>query len=79
MSIKRIPGNVYAILRFDDYHDSSASLDARVSVVKVVPELATAEAEVDRLNVLNGAKRCRYVWRATRLADRVPDEELRDE
>jgi hypothetical protein len=36
-------------------------------VKEVVRDLATAEAEVARLNALNGDKGCRYTWQATRL------------
>jgi hypothetical protein len=55
---------VFAILRFDA---DAPELELQVTVKEIVSTLELAEAEVARLNALNGSKGCRYVWRATRL------------
>jgi hypothetical protein len=70
--IQRLPGNVYAILRIDDFHDASVSIENRISVTAVVRDLATAESEVRRLNHLKADKQCRYFWQATRMKERMP-------
>jgi len=60
---------VFAIVRFDEVHPESTPIDRRVSVVRIVRTLATAESEVKRLNALNASKGCRYHWYATRLGE----------
>ena len=58
---------VFAIVRFDNFYDSSVALEDRVTVTKVLFDREGAEAEVRRLNKVNGDKSCVYVWQATRL------------
>jgi hypothetical protein len=55
---------VYAIVRLDD---SMISLEEGISVKEVVWSLEEAEAEVARLNELNGSKGSKYFFRTTRL------------
>ncbi len=55
---------VYAVIRLDP---AMGELEHQVTVKEVVWGLELAQAEVARLNQLNGAKGCRYVWQATRL------------
>ena len=74
MSVKKIRGNVYAILRIEKPRHAHSPLLERVTVTRVVPDLATAKAEVARLNAVNASKACEYVWQATRLADSLPDD-----
>jgi hypothetical protein len=78
MSVRKIPGNVYAILRFDEPAYVHVPIEDRVTVTRVVPDLASAKAEVERLNALNASKRCHYVWKTTRLADWLPDATDKD-
>jgi hypothetical protein len=54
---------VFAVLRLD----SDLTGEHAITLKEVVWELATAEAEVARLNTLNGDKGVRYFWQATRL------------
>ena len=62
---------VYAIVRLDD---SMISLEDGISVKEVVWSLEEAEAEVARLNQLNGSKGSKYFFRTTRLiGDRLAD------
>jgi hypothetical protein len=62
---------VYAIVRLDD---SMISLEDGISVKEVVWSLEEAEAEVARLNELNGSKGSKYFFRTTRLiGDRPAD------
>jgi len=58
---RKIP--VYAIVRLDL---DVVAPDLAVAIKEVVPTLQDAEAEVQRLNLLNSDKHCRYFWRATR-------------
>ena len=55
---------VYAILRHDPWLDS---LESAVTVKQIVRTLEIAEADVARLNDLNGHKGSRYWWQYTRL------------
>ena len=59
---------VFAILRYDEFQDPSVPIENRVTVTAIVSDQATAQAEVDRLNKLNGVKGCRYFWQNTRMA-----------
>ena len=58
---------VFAIVRFDNFHDSSVAIENRVTVTKILFDREAAEAEVLRLNKVNGDKSCVYTWQATRL------------
>jgi hypothetical protein len=58
---RKIP--VYAIVRLEL---DAAAPDLAVAIKEVVPTLQDAEDEVQRLNLLNSEKNCRYFWRATR-------------
>jgi hypothetical protein len=59
---------VYAILRFDAFHASAATRpEDTVTVKEVVRSIETAEAEVNRLNEVNGDENVRYWWQQTRL------------
>jgi len=57
---------VYAIIRIDRF-DTDASLEDIITVTEIVSSLDAAEAEVLRLNALNGSKGSRYFWQTTRL------------
>jgi hypothetical protein len=66
---------VYAIVRLDD---SMINLGEGISVKEVVWSLKEAEAEVERLNELNGSKGSKYFFRTTRLiGDRQADGKIR--
>jgi hypothetical protein len=54
---------VYAIVRLDL---DVATPDLAFAIKEVVPTLEEAEAEVQRLNLVNADKNCRYIWRASR-------------
>ncbi|HEX6987335.1 MAG TPA: hypothetical protein VF170_18300 [Planctomycetaceae bacterium] len=58
---------VYAILRFDGFHGPETPPEVAVTVKQVVRTQDIAEAEVTRLNALNGGKGVRYWWQFTRL------------
>ncbi len=60
---------VYAIIRIDDFHDSTVTIEDNITVKEVVLTLEEAEAEVARLNQLNGSKACRYFFQTTRLIE----------
>jgi hypothetical protein len=60
---------VYAILRYDEFQDSSTTIENRVTVTRVMLEEANARAEVQRLNAMNAQKGCRYFMQATRLLE----------
>jgi hypothetical protein len=60
--------HVYAIVRLDQFLPEDSDLESRVAVKKIVWTVEEAQAEVDRLNKLNGPKGARYFWRTTRLA-----------
>jgi hypothetical protein len=51
---------VYAILRFDGFQGENAPPEVTITVKEVVQDQAIAEAEVARLNALNGDKNVRY-------------------
>lgn len=55
---------VYAIIRVDEYH---SAIEDKVTVKEIVSTMEAAEAEVARLNELNGNKGSRYFWQTTRL------------
>ncbi|MDP9350057.1 MAG: hypothetical protein M3P51_00705 [Chloroflexota bacterium] len=59
----------FAIVRVDTFHDMSETTDFwNVIKVKVVVNTAErAQAEVERLNALNGGKGSVYFWQVTRL------------
>ncbi len=64
----------YAIVRLEDPNGVVGTPELEVTVKEVVPDLETAKQEVARLNTLNAAKGCRYLWQATRLvgfSDRI--------
>jgi len=54
---------VYAVIRLEL---DVANPELAVAIKEVVPTVQEAEAEVQRLNLLNAGRNCRYVWRATR-------------
>ncbi len=58
---------VYAVIRVDDFHDRVVPLENKITVKEVVSSLEVADAEVARLNALNGFKGSRYFWQMTRL------------
>jgi len=58
---------VYAVIRVDGFGDAATPVEDRISVKEVVSSLETAQAEVARLNQLNGPKGARYFWQTTRL------------
>ena len=59
--------HVYAIVRYDAFLDEGAPINIRVTVKKVVLDLHAAEAEVRRLNELNGGKGAHYFMQVTRI------------
>ena len=54
---------VYAVIRIEA---ELTDPEQAVSVTEILPTIEQAEAEVARLNRVNAAKGCRYVWQATR-------------
>jgi hypothetical protein len=50
--------HVYAIVRIDGFHDLSVPLEETITVKEIVLSIEQAEAEVARLNKLNGSKGC---------------------
>jgi len=56
--------HVYAIVRCDRFQQSQ---EASFTVKEIVSTRAIAEAEVERLNQLNGEKHCKYSWQVTRM------------
>ncbi|MGI8978433.1 MAG: hypothetical protein ACR2FY_04340 [Pirellulaceae bacterium] len=58
---------VYAVLRYDAFHDATALPEECVTVKEVVRSREAAEAEVARLNAINSEKNCRYWCQQTRL------------
>jgi hypothetical protein len=56
----------FAVLRFDDFASGTGELRNIITVIAVVPTLAEAQSEVDRLSALNAEKDCRYFWTSTR-------------
>jgi len=72
--VKRSNTPVLAVVRLDhSFTDLSQSGGAtpQAAVIVTVKEIVTtkesAEAEVERLNKLNGEKGCRYFWQQTRF------------
>jgi hypothetical protein len=55
---------LFAIVRLDA---GDGPLRNRIYVTRVVADLETAEAEVVRLQQLNGDKGCEYFWTPTRM------------
>jgi hypothetical protein len=64
--------HVFAIVRVDTYVgvDMGVEPEVAITVTKVVREREIAEAEVARLNLLNGPKGSSYFWTITRLEPR---------
>jgi len=60
----------YAVLRYDEFQDSSIPIENRMTVTRVLFDEANARAEVQRLNALNGEKGCRYFMQATKVIER---------
>ena len=62
--------HVFAIVRVDSHPgvDMEARPEEAITVTRVVREQEIAEAEVGRLNDLNGPKGAHYFWTITRLA-----------
>lgn len=58
------PTQVFAVMRLSP---DRGALENQVTVKEIVSTVDLAEAEAARLNALNGGKRCRSVWQATRL------------
>jgi hypothetical protein len=59
---------VFAIVRLDLFLVNAVkSIEDIIVVKKIVWTFEKAEAEVDRLNALNGDKGVLYFWRGTRL------------
>ena len=67
--MENVMKQAYAIVRLDDFQDATVAPENRITVKKIVWEEGTAQAEVERLNELNGDKGCRYFWQATRVDD----------
>jgi len=64
--------HVFAIIRVDKYSLPSNPQDFNsdfITVTKVVRTQEEAEREVERLNGLNAAKDCTYLWQLTRLVE----------
>ena len=75
--MKRANTPAYAVIRLDCFQIAAGSVDVArleraVTVKEVLLDQARAEAEVERLNKLNGDKQCRYFCQYTRLI--VEDE-----
>ena len=68
---------VFAIVRIDEEY-SAVALENRITVKEIVWSLEEAEAEVARLNELNGSKGCRYFWQTTRLIGTAEPAEGRE-
>ena len=60
--------HVYAIIRYDEFL-SDFDIESKITVKKVVRNIERAKSEVDRLNKVNAARKCRYFWQLTRLED----------
>jgi hypothetical protein len=59
--------SVYAILRYDGFQGELSAPEGSITVKEVVRSRDVAEAEVTRLNAINGEKDVRYWWQYTRL------------
>jgi hypothetical protein len=57
----------YSVLRYDAFHGAGRPPEVVVTVKQVVRSRELAEAEVARLNGLDGDKGVRYWWQVTRL------------
>jgi len=57
----------------DEFHDGDTPIEHKVTVKEIVGTQEFAEGEVERLTRINGDKRCRYYWQATRWVD-LPEE-----
>jgi hypothetical protein len=64
---------VFAILRFDDFHTADVRIENKITVKQIVSSQEIAEREVERLTRLNAEKGCRYWWQATRFVE-LPEE-----
>ena len=64
---------VFAVLRVDEFHDADTPIETKVTVKEIVGSQEIAEREVERLTQVNGDKRCRYFWQATRFVE-LPEE-----
>lgn len=53
---------VYAVVRIDHFGTG----DEAIRIKEIVPTAEQAISEVERLNRLNGKKRCHYFWLTTR-------------
>jgi hypothetical protein len=65
--VRKTREHVYAIVRVDQFHDSAVPLENMITIKEIVWSIEQAEAEVSRLNELNGSKGCKYFWQTTRL------------
>ena len=67
--------HAFAIVRLDPYPnvDTEVESGTAITVTKVVREQEIAEAEVERLNGLNGPKGASYLWTITRLEPRLAE------
>jgi hypothetical protein len=63
---------VYVIIRITKLADIDLEPEEAIKVKKVVWSIETAEAEVARLNAINGPKGDLYFWQATRLEEKQP-------
>jgi hypothetical protein len=59
----------YAIVRHDLYYSKETPIEHKITIKKVVLDLAYAESEVERLNKINEDKRCYYFWQYTRIEE----------
>jgi hypothetical protein len=67
--------HVLVVVRIDKFHDPSTPVENTISVTKVFWTVEEAEAEVKRMNDLNGSKGCLYFWRTGRLQPRLDADE----
>ncbi|HVA50013.1 MAG TPA: hypothetical protein VNH11_26845 [Pirellulales bacterium] len=58
--------HAFAIIRFDEFALPDSSLENCVAVTAIMPDIESAEREVERLNK-QAAKGVRYLWQTTRL------------
>jgi hypothetical protein len=58
---------VYAILRYDAFHGEGSPPEVSITVKEIVRSKDLAEAEIARLNGINGEENVRYWWQYTRL------------
>ena len=71
---KRQQRQAFAIVRVEVLDDETIELGHRITVKRILRDQSEAEAEVERLNELNGAKGCRYFWQCTRVDEDVGAE-----